>query len=364
MWTGNLTVSQVAAGMSLWASDGNGHGGSSNTFNVVARPFTVSLPANVTEGQGPATGTISVPVAPSADLTVDVACSDPNRLTVPSTVTIPAGQTSVAFSFGIVNSSLLQGPEAVTISAVAVGYVTGSGTVTVHDVNTAVLTVALPASADEDAGVLSAARARSPRAPAVKDILVQLTSSDTTGLSVPRTVILPAGQTTANFDVTMIDDHVIEGNRPITVTAQMDNWTPGAATMTDIDDDATLAVSLPASGWEGQTLAGAGTVRLGGTLTSPLVVSLTSADTTELAVPATVTIPAGQLTASFDVTLVENYRREGPESVAVTAAAAGLPTAGASMVVNDSDVNHFTFSVISGPQTAGVPFTVTARLRR
>ena len=98
----------------------------------------------------------------------------------------------------------------------------------------------------------------------------QLTSSDTTGLSVPRTVILPAGQTTANFDVTMIDDHVIEGNRPITVTAQMDNWTPGSATMTDIDDDATLAVRLPASGWKGQTLAGAGTVSLGGTLPSPL----------------------------------------------------------------------------------------------
>ena len=122
-----------------------------------------------------------------------------------------------------------------------------------------------------------------------------------------------------------------------------------------------MAVSLPASGWEGQTLAGAGTVRLGGTLTSPLVVSLTLADTTELTVPATVTIPAGQLTASFDVTLVENYRREGPESVAVTAVAAGLPTAGGSMVVNDSDVDHFTFDVISGPETAGVPFTVTAR---
>ena len=60
-------------------------------------------------------------MAPSADLTVDVACSDPNRLTVPSTVTIPAGQTLVAFSFGIVDSSLLQGPEAVTISAAALG---------------------------------------------------------------------------------------------------------------------------------------------------------------------------------------------------------------------------------------------------
>ena len=292
---------------------------------------------------------------------MDVACSDPNRLTVPTTLTIPAGQTSVPFTFGIVNNSLLQGPEAVTISAAAVGYVTGSGTVTVHDVNTAVLTVALPASANENAGVLSSAgtitasaahRQKHPGA-------IDLQRYDRPQRAANRGP--PAGQTTANFDVTMIDNHVIEGNRPITVTAQMDNWTPGSATMTDVNNNATLAVSLPASGWEGQTLAGAGTVRLGGTLTYPLVVALTSADTTELTVPATVTVPAGQLTASFDVTLVENYRREGPESVAVTATAAGLPTAGTSMVVNDSDVNHFTFSVISGPVTAGVPFAVTAR---
>ena len=72
----------------------------------------------------------------------------------------------------------------------------------------------------------------------------------------PATVTIPAGQTSASFNVTMHDDHVIEGNRPIAVTAQMDNWTSGSATMTDIDDDGTLAVTLPASGWEGQTLTG------------------------------------------------------------------------------------------------------------
>ena len=64
---------------------------------------------------------------------------------------------------------------------------------------------------------------------------VQLSSSDTTGLTVPATVTIPAGQTSASFNVTMVDDHVIEGNRPISVTAQMDNWTPGSATMTDFD---------------------------------------------------------------------------------------------------------------------------------
>ena len=86
---------------------------------------------------------------------------------------------------------------------------------------------------------------------------MQLSSSDATGLTVPATVILDAGATTASFSVVMHDDHVIEGNRPITVTASADNWTSGSATLTDIDDDGTLAVVLPSSGWKGQTLSGA-----------------------------------------------------------------------------------------------------------
>jgi len=49
---------------------------------------------------------------------------------------------------------------------------------------------------------------------------------------------------------------------------------------------------LPAGGWEGQSYDG--TVSIGGTLSVPLVVTLSSSDVTALTVPATVTIPAGQ----------------------------------------------------------------------
>ena len=134
-------------------------------------------------------------------------------------------------------------------------------------------------------------------------MVVQLSSSDTTGVTVPATVTIPAGQTSATFNVTMVDDHVIDGNRPISVTAQMDTWTSGSATMTDIDDNGTLAVSLPASGWEGQTLTAAGTLDVGRHLdgTADGVAGLH--DSTELWVPATVTVPAGQRTATFTVTL-------------------------------------------------------------
>ena len=180
-----------------------------------------------------------------------------------------------------------------------------------HGDKTAVLSVGLPASANENAGVLVNAGTVTASAAAQNAVVVQLSSSDTTGVTVPATVTIPAGQTSATFNVTTHDDHVIDGNRPISVTAQMDNWTSGAATMTDIDNDGTFAVSLPASGWEGQTLTGAGTLTLGGTLTAPLTVALVSSDPTRLSVPSTVTVPAGQTTAAFTVTLLNNGLHTG-----------------------------------------------------
>ncbi len=74
-------------------------------------PLTLALPANETEGVGTVNGTLSVPVAPASNLTVSLVSSDPSRLTVPTTVTIPAGQTSVSVPITIVNTGLLDGPR-------------------------------------------------------------------------------------------------------------------------------------------------------------------------------------------------------------------------------------------------------------
>ena len=179
-----------------------------------------------------------------------------------------------------------------------------------------------------------------------------LTSSGTTHLTVPATVTLPAGQTSVNFTATLLDDHVIESSpMPVTVTAEMDNWTSGAATIDVLDEDATMALSLPASGWKGQTLSG--TVQIGGTLTTPLVVSLASSNTTQLTLPATVTIPAGSMSATFTATLVDNGLHTGPETAQITATASGLPTATTSVVIDDSDVDHYTFSGLARASAGG-----------
>jgi uncharacterized protein YdeI (BOF family) len=361
VWTGPVTVTQDAAGMYLEASDGAGHVGRSNTFAVlVGSPLTLTAPASASEGDGTVAGAIGIPAALGSDLVVNLASGTPGRATVPANVTIPAGQTSAPLPITIVDNTLLDGIEAVAITATATGYLGASGTITVPDNETATLTVSLPLSAREGDGVLAGAGTVTASEAPTRDFVVQLSSSDITALTVPATVTLHAGQTSVNFNRSIIDDTLVQGARPIVVTAQVENWTSGSATITVFDNDDYIVLTLPGEAWEAQgVLPGAGTVRIGGTCASDLAISLVSADPTELTVPATAIIPAGQTSTTFDVSMVANGRREGPQSVQVTASAAGLTPGSATMLVRDSDPDHFTFDSISGAKTASVPFAVT-----
>ena len=114
---------------------------------AVAQSTSLTLPANVHEGDGVDTGTLTVFPAPSGNLQVTLASSDSTRISVPTTVTVLAGQTSATVPLTIIDDGLLDGPEAVTISAAATGYLPSSTLVEVHDYHTAVLSVSLPATA-------------------------------------------------------------------------------------------------------------------------------------------------------------------------------------------------------------------------
>ena len=148
-----------------------------------------------------------------------------------------------------------------------------------HDNETAVLTVTLPASATEGDGTLTGAGTVTvSQAPAV-NMAVALSSSDTSEVTVPATVTILAGQTSATFNVTIVNDTLIDGPQTATVTAHVQNWTDGSAALDVLDNDGWLTLQLPAEAWENAgTLSGAGRVTLGGTLGADLVVTLASSD--------------------------------------------------------------------------------------
>ena len=176
-----------------------------SAYHLYSYPsLSMTLPANATEGDGIVTGTLTLPNALPADQVVSLSSSDGSRVAVPAAVTVPAGQVSISLPLTIVDDSLLNGPEAVTITAAVNGYNGATGTIAVHDNETAALTMGLPASVHEMAGTVSGT-ITSRRSPS-RNIAVQLVSSDTTRLIAPATVMLLAGQTTASFTATLLDD--------------------------------------------------------------------------------------------------------------------------------------------------------------
>lgn len=127
---------------------------------------------------------------------------------------------------------------------------------------------------------------------------VTLTSSAPAVASVPATVTIPAGFTTATFQVTGVS---VGGPVGITASVPLPGVTPANATVTVTALSITLSPnSLTISGPVGSTATMS--VELGAVVSSPVTVTLSSSNPALVSVPASVTVAANTKIASFTVT--------------------------------------------------------------
>jgi len=289
--------------------------------------LTMTPIAAVTEGDGTLVnaGLVFLPFTVATNVTVALTSSNPSELTVPVSVIIPAGQTNGLFDLTITEDADLDGTQSAVIEATAFGFTLAARTVTIHDNENAVLSVLAATPVNEGAGLLSATLTVS--APVSTNVTVQLVSSDTSELQVPPSVILPPGATSVVFNINVMDEVEIDGAQIVSITATVTNWTPGVFNVT-VDDNEPAQIDLLlnlAQAWENDgVLIAAGEVMLSGTLPTNLVVTLLSDDTSELTVPPTVTVLAGQMFANFDVTLVDDALLDGAQNVLLSADAPGF----------------------------------------
>ncbi len=331
------------------------------SMTISPKGFVIGLPVSTREGDGTlyGQGLLRVIPTPTTNVTVSLISDDTSEILVPPTVTILANQSSVAFNVTVVEDGELDGSQTATIIASAPEFSSGSGTIRVDDNETAILNVVLPSTTDEDAGTVTGQITVS--APVDANVTVGLDSSDLTELTLPTTVIVPAGQTNAAFTATIINDTQIDGPQTVWVTAHVQNWVDGSNSFMVLDNEPTnLVVTLPTLMREGQgVLTNAGVVRIFGTWPTPLTVSLVSSDVTDLTVPSSIVIPAGQTSVAFNIAAVDDTEQDGPQTVVVTAGAPGFAAGSAGTTVADNDIHHFSWSAIPSPQSAGTPFSVT-----
>jgi hypothetical protein len=268
---GSANITASATGYS------SGTGAVNVTASLVFSPQDVSVGAG-----GSQVVTLSLPAKTVNPLNVTLASDDTTVATVPASVTIAANTQTVNVTVNGVTAG------STAIHATAANVTAANAAVTVQsDIILSPLSIQL---GQQGALQLSLARPAGP-----DGVLIQLTSSDTSKVTVrPSVVTIQAGRTQpANPPlVTGLDFGTA------TITAATFGLTSASATVTV---GATLSFTSDAITLTPSSTQSAG-LFLSVPATSPVIITLSSSDSTIATVPASITIPAGQQGVSFQVT--------------------------------------------------------------
>lgn len=263
---------------------------------------------------------VQVTVARSGDTaeaeTVTLSTPDAGRINVPASVEIPAGQASATFAITTIPETTVNADNTVvTINATSQTLGTAQTQITLVDTDAPSLLVEFAAPTISEDGTLSVGQTTlevSRNTATTSALTVQLAVSPTGRMQLAsNTITIPAGQTSATVAVSGIDDDLVNGDSQVSVTASATDFADGSETIVVTDDDAATLTLTVTSGDSVAENAGAGAVTASVTrntvdATTPLVVAVAVTGDSRVAGPSTVTIPAGQTTASFALDVIDN----------------------------------------------------------
>ena len=335
---------------------------SSVSFDVQSPPVTTSTfeTMSATDGSTTVTGTLFIDdidivdliILPSTDVisgsvlncqvqlsraagaggfTVDLSSSNPaaGAFSV-SQVTVPAGSLfSPTFQF---NCSVVPADETTIVTASKLGFSSVSKSITVRAMTmTLTLTPGTVVGGVQNSTGTITLSAASP----VTGLPVQLTSSDPAFGSVPSSVTVPPGMTSVDFTVTTA---VTQIDRFINITATASPAVFDTETLTVLTPQFVSLVIDPSS-VTGPASA-VGTVTIGAVAPAGGLVVNISDDSGVASSPSSVTIPAGQSSASFNITTTA----VSVDTVVTFTATIGSDSIQATLTVRSPIVAGITFS--------------------
>jgi photosystem II stability/assembly factor-like uncharacterized protein len=330
------TGSSVAENVTVTAS----YNGTTQAVVLSITPigFTgLSLKPNTVLNGYTSTGTVTINVgAPPAGAIIALSSSNPAVASVPKNVEIGFGNNSVTFT---VNTYNVSASTQVTITGTYAGAtqnpVTQSAVLTVNPIALTSITLSTdvngkPGTAVYGQTVVGTATIASPAPPS--GAVVTLAASPTGLVSIPSSVTIPAGATSANFPVKLITQVtkattvLIQGSYDGVPAA--DSFTINPLTIANIAFLPDTVVG---------TRATTGTVMLNGVTPVALTITLSLSNPATMQpylttnFPLTVTIPAGSNSATFSV--LTNNTINGPGQpqvfpITVTGALVGLGSGG------------------------------------
>ena len=209
--------------------------GDSLTIQFSAAPGALSYNLRGNPSAGTATqGTFLVQnSADGVSFTTHRTIIDKNNTDTPYTDTLPSTSRYVRFLYQTKASGNIQ-LDKVALAA-------GSGA-------QALLVSAAPAVFSENSGPNASIGSASVSAPVPSDLVVALASSNTNAATVPVTVTIPAGQTSASFSISAVNNALSDGTKTVTITAAATGYTNGTVQLTVTDDEPSFDGVTPGKG--------------------------------------------------------------------------------------------------------------------
>ena len=272
-------------------------------------------------------------------LTVELAFDIAGQLSAPAEVTIPADSDSVTVSLDAIDNSVLDGTRIVTLSADAIGYAAMSASVMVADHETLSIESDSDRVSEIDGALAATGRVTRGNTDIQQSLEVTLEVSDASEIDVPATVVIPAGEAVATFEITTLDDSEFDGDQFVSVLASAAGYF-GSEFEVVVQDLAQLELTIESSVSE---LAPASTTtatvtRKNRDHSADLVVQLSVDDPGEASVPEFVTILAGDASASFTITSVDDDILDGTQIVNASANAVGFAQVSRPLSVHDFEL--------------------------
>ncbi len=284
-----------------------------------------------------------------------------DHVTLPGTVMIPAGALSADIAVTPVVDAIVDDNQTVVLRlAETTAYISAapsSATVTIKDNSPPKVTIkAKDTSISEDVatpGQFTVTRTRT-GAP-TSDLLVNYEVGGTAKANVDykalsKSLVIPAESSSANIDVTPIDDNVSRGDRTVIVSlsssTDYDLSSPDNATMTILENDLpTVSISVTDNTAALPSNNGTFKIKRAGITTNSLAVKYTIDGTAKNGVnykklTGTVTIPAGSLSVNIQITPLDDGQPPADKSVILTLAPSsaytiGLPASGTVTILGD-----------------------------
>jgi hypothetical protein len=168
-------------------------------------------------------------------------------------------------------------------------------------------------------------------------LTLQLSSSDPGEATLASSVTLPAGTTQISVPIEAVDDRLLDGTQAVNFIVRFGDLTSPPVSLEVIDREAVLLALNVASARE-DSGAGGAVLRVSRSDTdesNSLVVNLFSSASNLATVPPSVTIPAGNAFLDVSVTVVDDSRVLGTQSVNFGATSNGYANGAASLLILD-----------------------------